>query len=114
MRQLKYPYAFCDFGCSHVGNWGNHLVQPSDSGGTRVHALLQNGQENPYPQAVVSCLIFSTLLCYFSDQCFCIVWHGQVIVEKAEKSDIPDIDKKKWVLYLPLVFFCWQYEHLQC
>jgi GABA(A) receptor-associated protein len=81
-----------------MGNWGNHLVQPSDSGDTRVHALLQNGQEKPYPQAVVSCLIFSTLLCYFSDQCFCIVWHGQVIVEKAEKSDIPDIDKKKYLV----------------
>ena len=25
----------------------------------------------------------------------------QVIVEKAERSDIPDIDKKKWVELLP-------------
>ncbi len=105
MRQLKYPYAFCGFGCSRVGNWGNHLAQSSGSGGTRVHVLLQNGQEKPYPQAVVSCLIFSTLLCCFSDQCFCIIWHGQVIVEKAEKSDIPDIDKKKWVLLLALSIF---------
>jgi hypothetical protein len=42
---------------------------------------------------VLCCTIFH----WFLVMLLCTIWYGQFIVEKAEKSDIPNIDKKKWV-----------------
>lgn len=48
------------------------------------------------------CLYFSVyvLLCSFNNSKYML----QVIVERAERSDVPNIDKKKWVLMT--FFFC--------
>lgn len=36
----------------------------------------------------------------------CQVMCVQVIVERADKTNIPDIDKKKWVVLSAPIFFC--------
>ena len=58
------------------------------------------------PVRIFIFFVVSVFVFLFNFKCWCMYCCMQVIVERAEKSDIPDIDKKKLVLSWLLLGLC--------